>query len=499
MPAFFTNDMSTDLMLQDSPHANQRLEAMLHAFDDLIFIVNEDGVIVEHKSVSPFQLNGFPAKVLNRKLQDLLSADTAQKFTAGLHELQRGDNAIQFEFSIPSLSTRNWYEARLVPTFNSQILVFLRDITKHKQSEERIKSQMDQLAAMRAIDLSITSGADLKQTLSMILDYVRKHLNVDAASVLLLNPQTQLLDFAAGVGFRTTALQYTHLKVGEGLAGQAAKERRIFHVSDLRKHKTDLLRSPIFSGENFVEYYSIPLIVREQMLGVLEIFHRSALSADQDWTDFLNTFAGQASIAIDSAVMFKDLQRSNIELMLAYDKTIDGWSRALDLRDKETEDHTRRVTDLTLRLAQCMGFPDSDIIHIRRGSTLHDIGKVAIPDNILFKPAPLTREEWIIMRRHPLIAAEMLKPISYLAPALPIPRFHHEKWDGTGYPDGLAGEAIPLEARLFAFADVYDALTADRPYRPAWSQTDALEYIAKNSGLHFDPKITPVFIRMITG
>jgi HD-GYP domain-containing protein (c-di-GMP phosphodiesterase class II) len=292
-------------------------------------------------------------------------------------------------------------------------------------------------------------------------------------------------------------LQYTHLKIGEGLAGQAAKECRVFHISDLRKYKTGLLRSPIFSGEDFVEYYSVPLTVREQVLGVLEIFHRSALSADQDWADFLNTFAGQASIAIDSAVMFKDLQRSNVELTLAYDKTIDGWSRALDLRDKETEDHTRRVTDLTLRLAHRMYIPASDIIHIRRGSTLHDIGKVAIPDNILFKPAPLTKEEWTIMRRHPLIAAEILKSIAYLAPALPIPLFHHEKWDGSGYPDGLSGEAIPLEARLFAFADVYDALTSDRPYRPAWSQADALEYISKNSGLHFDPKIVPVFIHMM--
>jgi HD-GYP domain-containing protein (c-di-GMP phosphodiesterase class II) len=129
---------------------------------------------------------------------------------------------------------------------------------------------------------------------------------------------------------------------------------------------------------------------------------------------------------------------------------------------------------------------------------LHDIGKVAIPDHILFKPAPLTDEEWVIMRRHPLIAAEMLKPISYLAPALPIPCSHHEKWDGSGYPDGLAREAIPLAARIFALADVYDALTSDRPYRPAWSQADTLEYITKNSGVHFDPKIVPVFIRMMT-
>ncbi len=486
------------MLLQNLPHSKQRLEAMLHAFDDLIFIVDEDGLILEHKSGSLFQINGFPSKVLKRKLQDLLPVEAAQKISEGLHGLRRENSVVQVEIPIPSRAGVNWYEARLIPTFSRQVVIFLRDITKHKQSEERIKNQLDQLAAMRSIDLAITSGADLKQTLSMILDYVRIHLSVDAAAVLLLNPQTQRLDFAAGIGFWTVALQHTHLEMGESLAGQAAQEQKIIHIPDLKKHKTGLLRSPILSGEKFIQYYAIPLIAREQVLGVLEIFHRSNLSADQDWMNFLNALAGQASIAIDSAVMFKDLQRSNVELTLAYDKTIDGWSRALDLRDKETEYHTRRVTELTVRLARQMGIPESEIIHIRRGATLHDIGKVAIPDYILFKPAPLTEGEWAIMRRHPLIAAEILKPIAYLAPALPIPRSHHEKWNGSGYPDRLVGEDIPLAARLFAFADIYDALTSDRPYRRAWSKADALDFICKNSGTHLDPGIVPEFVRMMT-
>jgi HD-GYP domain-containing protein (c-di-GMP phosphodiesterase class II) len=145
-----------------------------------------------------------------------------------------------------------------------------------------------------------------------------------------------------------------------------------------------------------------------------------------------------------------------------------------------------------------MNIPDAELIHIRRGATLHDIGKVAIPDSILFKPASLTADEWVVMRRHPLIAVEIIRSISYLLPALSIPRHHHEKWDGSGYPDGLAGEAIPLAARLFAFADVYDALTSDRPYRRAWSQTDTLEYICTNSAIYFDPNIVPVFLGMMT-
>lgn len=493
--------MITELSLQNLPGTEQRLEAMLQAFGDLMFIVDEDGMILEHKPGNVFELNDRlndrPSKILYRKIQDLLPVETGWKVIDGLHDLRDKKKIIQVEYSLPTLTGKCWYESRLIPTTNKQVIIFIRDITKYKQSEEKIQIQLEQLAALRAIDLAITSGSDLSQTLSMILDHVRKYLNIDAASVLLLNPHNQRLEFAAGVGFRTSAMQHTHLNIGEGLAGQAVQKRRIVHVSNLKNRKTALLRSPDFSRENFITYYAIPLIAKGQVLGVLEIFHRSTFSADQDWMNFLNTLAGQAAIAIDNAVLFKDLQHSNADLTLAYDKTIDGWSRALDLRDKETENHTRRVTELTIRLAQRMDIPDEELIHIRRGATLHDIGKVAMPDDILFKPAPLTKEEWTIMRRHPLIAAEIIKPISYLAPALPIPRHHHEKWDGSGYPDGLAGEAIPLAARLFAFADVYDALTSDRPYRGAWSQADALEYIRTNSVTHFDPKITPVFIQMM--
>jgi HD-GYP domain-containing protein (c-di-GMP phosphodiesterase class II) len=178
------------------------------------------------------------------------------------------------------------------------------------------------------------------------------------------------------------------------------------------------------------------------------------------------------------------------------DSPIREWLRALDLCGHESKDHAHRVTEMTLRLACQVGVPEADLSLIRRGAILHDIGKVAIPDSILFKPAPLTEEEWGIMRRHPVIATEILKPIPNFEPSLPIPRSHHEKWDGSGYPDGLAGEDIPLAARIFALADVYDALTSDRPYRRAWRQRDALDYIREQSGAHFDPSLAPVFIGM---
>jgi putative two-component system response regulator len=193
-----------------------------------------------------------------------------------------------------------------------------------------------------------------------------------------------------------------------------------------------------------------------------------------------------------------DLQRSNFELVRAYDATIEGWSRAMDLRDKETEGHTQRVTELTIRLARVMGMSEAEIVHVRRGALLHDMGKLGVPDHILFKPGALTDEEWVIMRRHPQHAFDLLSPVAYLKPALDIPYGHHEKWDGTGYPHGLKGEQIPLAARIFAAVDVYDALTSDRPYRAAWPKEKTLVHIRAGTGSHFDPAVVEAFMRLIT-
>ena len=186
--------------------------------------------------------------------------------------------------------------------------------------------------------------------------------------------------------------------------------------------------------------------------------------------------------------------RASVNLAQAYDATIEGWSRALDLRDRETEGHSLRVTNMTLRLAKCMGIDQREHLNLRRGALLHDIGKMGIPDEILFKKGSLTDEEWVIMRKHPVYAYDMLTPIDYLHPALIIPKYHHEKWDGTGYPEKLSGEMIPLAARIFAIVDVWDALTSDRPYRAAWSVEAVLDYVKQNSGTHFDPRVVDVFV-----
>jgi HD-GYP domain-containing protein (c-di-GMP phosphodiesterase class II) len=210
--------------------------------------------------------------------------------------------------------------------------------------------------------------------------------------------------------------------------------------------------------------------------------------------DFLKALAGQAAIAIDNSTLFEGLQRSNTELSIAYDATIEGWSHALDLRDEETEGHTQRVTRMTGKLARLFDLSEVELVQVRWGSLLHDIGKLGVPDSILLKPGPLTDEEWVIMKKHPTFAYEMLSPIRYLRLALDIPYCHHEKWDGTGYPRGLKGEQVPIMARIFAVVDVWDALTSDRPYRKAWSTKEALDHIRSQSGKHLDPQVVEPFL-----
>jgi HD-GYP domain-containing protein (c-di-GMP phosphodiesterase class II) len=344
------------------------------------------------------------------------------------------------------------------------------------------------------MDMAISSSFDLRVTLNVLLDQVTAQLDVDAASVLLFNKYTQTLEYAAGRGFRGNSISQTRLRLGEELAGKAAFERRLISVSGSPDSKFIHTR---LAGEDFVAYYGMPLVAKGELKGVLEIFNRTSLTPDMEWLDFLETLSGDTAIAIDSTALFTDLQRTNIDLMLAYDSTLEGWSRVLEVRNQEPVGHTQRVVELTLELAEAYGLSEADLVTIRRGALLHDIGILGVPDSIVFKPGPLTPEEWEIMRRHPTYAYQILSPVTYLRPALDIPFCHHEKWDGNGYPRGLHGEQIPLSARIFAVVDVWDALRSNRPYRLAWSDEESLNYIRSQSGQHFDPQVVNVFLSII--
>jgi PAS domain S-box-containing protein len=224
----------------------------------------------------------------------------------------------------------------------------------------------------------------------------------------------------------------------------------------------------------------------------------------QLWTSPLHDSDGEiiGSVGILSDITERkraeqQIQALNAELLIAYDETLEGWARALDLRDNDTEDHSVRVMDLTMGLARTLGVSEWNLIHIRRGALLHDIGKMGIPDAILLKPGPLTKEEWRVMRMHPVFAYDLLSGIPFLRLALDIPYCHHEKWDGSGYPRGLSGKQIPLAARIFSVVDVWDALGSDRPYRKKWAEDKIVEYIRREAGTRFDPEIVELFLKKI--
>ena len=379
----------------------------------------------------------------------------------------------------------------------SGVLSSGEDITEHRRVEAQATCRLDHLAAIHAVDLMITSTQDLRVILRQFVDLVIAQFHVDAADVLLVNRSAPVLEYGAERGFRSTGIRRSKLRIGEGLAGRAALERRIISVADLRDPASGFRRPKLIEGESVIAYYAVPLVAKGVVKGVLELMHRSPLVLDREEQDFLEALASQAAIAIDNAALFEEIQRSNIDLLLAYDATLEGWARALDLRDRVTERHTERVTEMTVNIARALGVREEEIVHMRRGALLHDIGKIGIPDAILRKEGPLTEEERAIMRRHPVFAFDMLLPIAYLRPALDIPYCHHERWDGAGYPRGLAGEQIPLAARIFALADIWDAIfSADRPYRRALSRSDACEHIRGLSGNHLDPKVVDAFLNM---
>lgn len=378
----------------------------------------------------------------------------------------------------------------------SRILVTIMDITERKKAEEQIRLQVRYLAALRAVDMAISASMDLPITLRVLLNQVHQQLLPDAVSILTLDPHTQTLRYAAGIGFETNAIETTSLRLGQSYAGQAALERRIITADDLATGGK-LIQTKDFDREGFTHYLGIPLVSKGTVKGVLELFNHGPLHQDSAWMGLLESMAGQAAIAIENATLMDEVQKININLRSAYDATIEGWARSIDLSTGDIEGHSKHLAELTIELAQSAGFQGEGLLNLRRGALLHDIGKLGIPDSILMKPDSLTDEEWKIMKTHPVIARNLLTSIDFLQSAMEIPCSHHEHWDGSGYPEGLAGIEIPFAARVFAVVDCWETLRSDRPWRKAWTDGNAWEYIETNSGTLFDPQIVEKFRQLL--
>jgi PAS domain S-box-containing protein len=484
--------------------SEEYFRSLIENASDAITVIDPTGV-VKYQSPASEKIIGFkPEELLGENLiahihpQDVEMANSA--FRAAMKQpgrsmtaevrIQHRDGSWRIIESVFKAYLR--HGAELTAIINS------RDITERKQAENKIQKQIAYLTALGEVDRTIASTFDMRLSLETLVTQAMSLLQADAAAVLLFNPLAHTLQYFVGRGFRAPVPDMENpLRLDEGYAGRAVLDGTRIFVANLTVQSEHSQRMRALRAEGFVSYLGALLIARRQVKGVLELFTRTPFQPEQEHLDVLKTLALQAAIAIDNATLFEGLQRSNLDLRMAYDSTIEGWSRAMDLRDKETEGHTQRVTEMTLRLARAFGVSDEQLVHIQRGALLHDIGKMGIPDSILLKPEALTDAEWAIMRQHPIYAYELLSPIAYLHPALDIPYSHHEKWDGSGYPRGLKGAEIPLAARLFAIVDVWDALRSDRPYRKAWSEARVREHLRASAGTHFDPHVVELFLRIL--
>jgi HD-GYP domain-containing protein (c-di-GMP phosphodiesterase class II) len=386
---------------------------------------------------------------------------------------------------------------------NPIVSTALQDITRLSQSllmleqgvQDQLRLKQNQLRALMSVGQVMNSSLGLQRVLEEVMDSLISLMRAERGFLMLRESNGELtVRIARGIA---------HINLdGEAFKVSRSVVRKVVE-SNSPVLTTNAQADPRFDAQMSVAMYQlrsilcVPLKLKDELIGVLYVDNRahSGIFTEND-LELISAFADQAAVAIDSARMFEDLQESHRELERAYQATLEGWVRALDLRDKETEGHTQRVTVLTYRLARSMGVRDEALVHITRGALLHDIGKIAIPDGILLKPGQLTAEERELIQRHPVYAYEMLKPIDFLVPAIDIPYCHHEKWDGTGYPRRLKHEEIPFAARIFPVIDVWDALTSDRPYRKALPRDEVRRRIQADSGKHFDPRVVEAFMDM---
>ena len=368
----------------------------------------------------------------------------------------------------------------------------VRDVTASNEAEKNLKRKLSETTILHEIAEAGARITDENEFINTVTQLVNETFYTDHVGILLVDEETDTLyPHSSYIGLKPKDFE-ERIPVGEGISGRVVQSGEPMIVPDVSAYDDYIPATPAMQSE-----ICAPLSVGGKVIGVINVESGILDAFSEDDIQFLTTIAGQLATGIERTRLYRELVHSNLELSAAYNRTLEGWARALELRDHETQGHTERVTQLAMSMARAAGVDEDGLAHIRRGALLHDIGKIGIPDAILFKPGPLNERETAIMQRHTIFARDLLSRIPFLKLALDIPYLHHEKWDGTGYPLGLKGDQIPLAARIFAIVDVWDALISSRPYRPAWSKADTLAYILENAGNHFDPDLVPIFQRVL--
>lgn len=480
----------------------ERFRALLDQSTNLFFLLSIPGGTIEDITNSVQKQLGYDREsLLGTSFSDLFDPAIPPEIDLLLKsarpELQEGTTFIGSTLrSDHSLLPMEYYLSLVEFDGIHYLIAVAQEISQRMAAEGKIQNQLTHLRALHEIDLAINSPMDMASTLTFVLHQIVSVMHLDAAAILGMTSENKMR-YLVWDGFRKPSLKDLPANHYEPDCLLHRARRETVHIEDLSRYPDLFCNSPSTSGEDFQGMICLPLFARDQLKGVLEIFQRSPLQISDSWRVYAESYAAQAAIAVDNSQLLLDLHQTYQDLQDAYDNTLEGWALALELREHETGQHTKRVQNLTTSLAMEMGFSSSDLIQVRRGALLHDIGKMGIPDQILLKPGPLNDEEWMIMRKHPEYAYNMLAHISFLQPCLDIPYCHHEKWDGTGYPRHLRGEEIPLAARIFSIIDVWDALLSDRPYRKAWDRQTVIDYMQANSAIYFDPQILDLFLRKL--
>lgn len=495
-------------------------ESILDSLDANIAVLDEKGWIIStnaqwdqfsHDNGEPdLSRTGVGVNYLNvcRDAQGD-GAEEAPHALAGIQAVLAGEEAsFDLEYPCPGPDADDrWFMLHVSPFTGSQpgVVVAHLDITDRKRAEAELLKHVERLTTVNRLEWELTAQAAPEQiherTASAITDLIPDIANVFIAR---FDAESELIhcDYAIHDGETLDTREFRPIPLepeGSGLQSRVIHSGQPLIVNDFREalkrvrsvHEGDregpLVRSALMA----------PMVSKGKVVGVLQTQSYTPYRFTEADRELLSLIANTTAVSLDNLQLLSDLQRANEELRDAYDATIAGWGKALELKDKETEGHTQRVVERTVQLAREFDLPEEEIEQIHRGALLHDIGKMGVPDHILHKPGELNGDEWEIIQQHPGYAYELLKSIDFLKPALAIPHCHHERWDGAGYPHGLSGENIPLEARIFAVIDAYDAMTNDRPYRSALSRDEAVRRLRADAGTQFDPDVVEAFVRMM--
>lgn len=355
--------------------------------------------------------------------------------------------------------------------------------------ERKVTHIEKKLFGLLDISNALSSELSLQDFLKQIVKTACTIINASAASIRFLHPEDNKLNFAVGYKISKAYLDKTPLYVGEGVPGYVAFHKKPLAISDIEK-SNQVKYKDILIKKGIKSILGVPIFYKKELKGSIVIYDKNKRIFKKDEISLLSAFASQAAILIEDARLFGKIRTSYLD-------TIHALAMALEAKDPYTHGHAERVTRYAIAIAKHMGLPEEKIETMRTCGLVHDIGKIGISDLILRKAGPLSPAERIEIERHPSNGAEMLSPLKMFENGLDMVRYHHERFDGDGYPAGIKGNVIPVEARILAVADAFDAMTSERPYRSALSTEQAIKELIDNKSTQFDPRIVDIFLKTL--